>query len=195
MAPVLALDLATVSGFAFWRPGMARPRYGCIELPKKLQDHELHRERASLRRWMTDWDKLEPLKGGYVVIEAAWVRFGDPDAVDPEDRRRDSLRQVEHLFGLATEAATTAHMLRAEPRDTNHAKMMKAWTGRGDYKREPGKEASILAACALGWDTDDHNEADALGLLYHFTQLHRFDVPWRDALLFGGKRMKVVGGA
>lgn len=197
MSPVLCLDLSQNTGFAFWRPGMEMPRFGVIKLPRNLQQAELYRERLSLRKWMRNWDTLEPLAGGYVVIEAAWVRFGDRDAEKDDDaRRRDSLWQVEHLWGLATEAATTAADLRAAPRDTKHATMMKAWTGKGDYTRDEGKAASIRSANAMGWETDDDNAADALGLLFHFTQFHRFTVPWNCAgPLFGGNKVRVVGGA
>lgn len=194
MNPVLALDLSQNTGWAFWRPGMDSPRYGLIRLPRNLDEGELYRERLSLRRWMRDWDALESLKHGYVVIEAAWVRFGDREPKDEEARRRDSLWQVEHLWGLATEAATTAAELKATPRNTKHATMMKAWTGKGDYTREKGKEASINSANAMGWETTDDNVADALGLLFHFTQFHRLEVPWNVAgPLFGGNKVRAIG--
>lgn len=63
---VLALDLATTTGFAIGALG-ARPRHGAIF----LRGQEAASRQAALRDWLDDQDKMEPITA--VIVEAALI--------------------------------------------------------------------------------------------------------------------------
>lgn len=163
---VLALDLATNCGWSFWKPGLDQPRRGPIKLPGGVGD-ELERVFLALRRWLRDFDTMEPLQGGFVVIEAPM-----------HNPKRDDLRKMRLLLGLANEASTTALELGASPRDTKHSDMMGWWVGSKSLPSEDGKAYSLKAAKVHGWETRDDNIADSLGVLTHFIGINQIKVPW-----------------
>lgn len=165
MTLLLALDLATVAGWAYWKPGMDRPRYGRWNLPENVGD-ELERVTMALRRHMRDLHAVESFEHGTVLIEA------------PIRVKHDKERNLRLLMGLASEAATTALELGASPRDIKHDAMMQWWVGSARLSSADGKAYSMMAAKARGWTPKDHNAADALGLLTHYAGLWKIAVPW-----------------
>lgn len=172
MSILLALDLSTIAGFAYWRPGMERPRYGRWELPANVGD-ETERVTLALRRKMRDYHAIESFEAGTVIIERAIKK--------PTDK----LHTLEILLGLAMEASTTARDLGAVPRVIDNGDMVKHWTGARDFpgktadeRRKTRKAYSMKAAAAKGWKPADHNAADALGLLDYYVHLWKVAVPW-----------------
>ena len=167
MTAILALDLATSTGFAFWKDGMPRPMFGVITLPAPGGEHE--RSCLFLRRWLRDFHQVEGFTVG--VFESPIMR-----------PRRDKKATLRFLFGLATEAGTTMLELGMKAWETDHGDYMVHWTGSGDRRSEDGKTASLAAAKTKGWDCQGiHDVADALGLLDHWTHTHKVEVPWNNA--------------
>jgi len=184
MTSILALDLATTSGWAHWRPGLGSPIYGTIELPKG----------ADIGRFGLDYrHELRGLLGTYsitdVVYEAPWV-----------NPKRDDENIIMKLFGLATETAVTSREHGAAYQPVNTKAMRKFWTGTShhderkdlQYKgsdgkirvcstsRDTGKYFSILHARDVkGWSqVEGDDEADALGVLCFYCAEHKLAVPW-----------------
>lgn len=172
MAILLALDLSTITGFAYWKPGMVGPRYGRWPLPEKVGE-ETELVTLALRRKLHDYHALESFQDGTVVIERNIKK------------RTDKLRTLEILTGLVMEASTTARWLGAVPRVIDNGDMVKHWTGQRYYEAETSqkrrdirKEYSMKAAFAKGWKPKDDNAADALGLLDYYAHTWKMDVPW-----------------
>lgn len=167
---------------------MPHPDHGAWKLPANVGD-ELFRMTNGLDRWLRRFDaEQHSLKGAYVAIEAPWIRHGDPR----NGQRRDKERDAQLLFYLAGQAGTSSYQLGATPREFKHDDMMKLWCG-SNLPRSEGKAASIASACAMGWDTDNDNVADALGLLFAWCHIHRVDVPWNPAgPMFGGNKVRAV---
>lgn len=208
--PIFALDLAQDTGWAFWRPGMAKPMYGLVGLPRlKVIGDELYRGHASLRRFILEFHAKHDLTGAGVNIEAAWLRYGDQNANDVEDRRRDTERTILWLFGLATEAATTSYLCKAQPRYSTRGQVMTHWVGTANTPKEQvngkmvstSKKYSMLAAQAHGWKPSTHDVADALGLLCQAAALWEVKVPWDNRKCAGPQYLdlkaagKIIGGA
>lgn len=168
---ILGLDIASVVGWAFWRPGMLKPRYGRWKLPLARDDKNetAGRQSLALRNSMRDFHALNSLEGAVVVIEAASL-FG-----------RDDRHRAMMALGKANEAETTALELKAVPVFTDHQTLMSWWVGDAHIRSEPGKRASIAAANARGWAPQCDNAADALGLITHYAGYWKIDVPWNAA--------------
>lgn len=177
MSILLALDLSTVTGFAYWKPGMKGPKYGRWLLPANVGD-ETELVTLALRRKLHDYHALESFADGTVVSERAIKK------------PTDTLHTLEILLGLVMEASTTARWLGAVPRVIDNGDMIAHWTGSrhfegktSEIRREIRKAMSVLAARARGWSPSDHNAADALGLLNYYADFWNVDVPWDTAPL------------
>lgn len=177
---IYALDLATTTGWAFWKPGMPKPRYGRWKLPAKEGD-VIEYSTLALRRKIRDWDVVEPLAGADVLIEAGNI-FG-----------RDNQWHAMFLLGLTVEAGTTALELKARPLRLGHGEMMKIWVGHGNLPSDFGKQLSMISARMRGFDPKDNNAADALGHLNFYVHTHDVDVPW-DKSAFKLKDVCAYGG-
>lgn len=209
--PILGLDLAQDSGYAFWRPGWPKPRYGLIKLPRlKAIGDELYRGHLALRVALEQLHAKYDLTGCGVAIEAGWIRYGDQNASEVEARRRDTERTILWLFGLATEAATTTHKLGADPRYFTRSQVLAHFCGTANLPkvRDPkgnlvsgSKYYSMLAAQAQGWKPETHDVADALGLVCTAAAMWNVQTPWRNTKCAGPSYLdlvaagKVVGGA
>lgn len=172
MSILLALDLATTTGFAYWRPGLAGPKYGRWALPANVGD-ETERVTLALRRKMHDYHALETFQDGTVIIERAIKK------------PTDTMHTLEILLGLVCEASTTARWLGAVPRTIDNGDMVQHWTGarhfdgkNAEERRAARKAYSMKAAFALGFKPKDDNAADALGLMTYYAHIWNIPVPW-----------------
>lgn len=141
-AVVLALDLATVTGFAATRPD-GRPHSGRVTLPRgERQGQRLH----AFRRWLTE--KKAQLGGtvDFVVWEHA---FRQPGAAN---------ELFHNLAGVLMDWCEH-HEIGYMPVNPSTIKMHA--TGKGNA----GKGAMVEAAKRAGFDVIDDNEADAVHLL------------------------------
>lgn len=145
--PILALDLATRTGFAYLAPGADRPESGTVLLP----DHGPAARAVALETWL--WPRLAPLAAGrgllvyetpaLVAHRAAPFRVGCQ--LEAVALRLARAWRVDHILGVSA------------PEAKKHA------TGNGNANK-----GQVLEAMRARWereDLDDADESDALALL------------------------------
>lgn len=160
---VIALDLATVTGWAVWRPA-GSVAYGSRRLGRAGDADGAFF--AGYHSWLADMITVE--QPAAIVFEAPWV---GPDTHQQTARR---------LMGLAVVTELVAH-LREIPRvrEVNVASVRKHFVGNGRGERAAMKRAVIEGCRQRGWDPKDDNAADALAVLDF--ALHCFRVPGAPA--------------
>lgn len=191
---VLALDLATTTGWAWHAVGMPRPFFGAFRLPGSPED--VGQPCDALERWLrlmfvqtrdhgapiTHWffeaqhvdakiniDTLYRLIGlGATVEKFAWQ-------VKPKDRAKAWVYKV-HI------STWRSHFLGRG----SGFKRNKDVKGRPYLPGEDPKELAIQKCGEFGWHTDIADAAEACGILdYGLAQIGDaiHPRPWRDALL------------
>jgi hypothetical protein len=176
---VLALDLATITGWARHEPGMARPFFGAFRLPGKAGD--VGRRADYLERWLITMHERHHFT--HIVFEAQHVaRETDIDTV----YMLIALGGIVDKIGFQRGALTYKIMIQ---------EWRKHFLGRGaGFKRDPNtkrylhgedpKELAIQRCAHYGWFTDLADAAEACGILDFFLSLiPDYDRPWRDAAL------------
>ena len=157
MAVILALDIATKTGWAHDGPEPGRPLTGTFRAPSPEGDAEcgfdFGRTFAGYRQW------LVRMIG---IVKPATVAFEAPLQIVQGQRSKVATNQntIRILFGLAaiTEMAITECGLRAYEANVQAVKRHFAGHGHAD-------KAAMLGRCRqLGWAAEDHNAADAAAL-------------------------------
>jgi hypothetical protein len=175
---VLALDLATTTGWALHRPGMERPFWGSERLPGK--PHEVGRAADRLERMLRDLYIAHKALGGisHFFFEAQHVA---------EQMNIDTVYKLIALGGIVEKFAFQVGALVYK---VNIAEWRKHFLGRGaGFKalKLDQKELAIQRCAQYGWHTDVSDEAEALGILdFSLTMIPGYVRPWRDAALLGG---------
>lgn len=195
---VLALDIATKTGWALHKPGMERPHFGVVPLPGK--PGEIGVRMDALFRFLDDQHRMHGLTD--ICMEAQHVpvaakpKFGK--APPPGEERRpiaqmnpDTLRM---LLGLSALVEMYAVWIRARFFAAPISSWRKWFIGRGGQFRstKPGvpdldpKEMAIQRCQALGWFIEQPDAAEAAGILdfYLSRAPEFFERPWRDRDLF-----------
>lgn len=183
---VLALDLATVTGWALHEPGMERPYFGAIKLPGKPGDIGMRAD--ALERWLRHQYQLRRFT--HIVFEAQHVAAAL------------NMDTVNMLIGLGTIVQKFAFQVKALCYNVDKSEWRKHFIGRGSgFKRYvlpngkkgnylPGqdpKELAIRQCARYGWHTDVADAAEACGILdYFLTMVPDHPRPWRDAVLLKG---------
>jgi hypothetical protein len=163
---ILALDQATRTGWAFWKPGMERPMFGLITLERDGENFGV--PNLFFRRWLRDFHQVNGFTVG--IFES------------PIKKPTDKLNTLRFLLGLSAEIETTMLEFGIKALEVGHGEYMIHWTGAGDFRSEEGKNASLEAAARKGWNVKNiHDVADACGILNHYTYCHRIPVPWDNA--------------
>jgi hypothetical protein len=156
MADILALDIATVTGFARGRVGSA-PLAGSIRFGKPTATN--NQVFAAALSWISELLKPEP-RPDIVIVEALLP----PDAMRNHTSRqvRDRLaglhgimRGVAKLRGIPEIAEASVGDVRAHFIFDRMA------------KRETAKRETLLQCRRMGWAVDDDNAGDALALWSH----------------------------
>lgn len=171
MTALLALDLATVSGFAFWRPGMERPLSGTLRMPKTGEDvgwfvEDYHGKLCDL---------LTVHQPELIIFEA------------PLLRATTSIDTARKLMGLALMTEFVCRQRRLKYREANNASIRKHFIGCGRGDRKTLKAMTIKACQDRGWRPVDDNEADALALADYACHVLKVPVPWSVGGLFAEK--------
>jgi hypothetical protein len=147
-APVLALDLASVSGWAVGEPG-GKPVHGSIRFARPGASHEAIF--AGAIKWINSvlneyeptivvWEApLAGFKGGKTTVDVTTILFGLPAVIGA----------VVYLRGIYD-------IRKAETRDVRHH-----FIG-SNPKRARAKPLVMRQCRAMGWAVKDDNEADAL---------------------------------
>lgn len=159
---ILTLDLATVLGWAFWKPGLAAPLHGAHTLPRTGDN--VGKFAAAYRDWLdATLDKLPP--DSLVVFESPWIGDNTHQATA---RKLDGLSVITELrcfdYGIrsfeANNGAVKSHFIgrlfiRGERKTEQQRAVLSA-----ELKR------MIVTECVdRGWMPHDDNEADALSIL------------------------------
>ncbi len=154
---VLALDLATRTGWAFYKEETPAPLYGSIDLSGGDEGDILNR----FGRWLHG--RLTIDKPTMIAFEAPFVQ---------------NASTAERLFGLA---ALTQFLARNNDRTayaTTPGQWRKHFLGSAHGKRAELKAATIDACKLRGWAPKTEDAADALGLLDYACQKWGLAVPW-----------------
>lgn len=174
MPGILALDLSTVTGWAYRSSPAAAPVYGRFELPRKRgkKDHNtgeyLAAFRSHLRRLVEEYQPADVVFEAPIIVERK-DRFGRPV--------RQSVQSLRKLYSLAglTEMFCADAGIRCAEAKMQRARKHFVGHGRPGSNRDEIK-ASIINACRLrGWTPQDDNVADALCVLDYSAHLI-----WRD---------------
>lgn len=154
---VLAIDLATSTGWAFYRAGDDKPSYGLLRLQGGDEGDVLNR----YGRWLHG--AIAVHRPSRIVFEAPFVQ---------------NVNAVARLFGLA---AVTQFLAKNNDRTAykvTPAEWRKHFLGAGNGGRADLKKA-VMGGCELrGWAPADDNVADALGVLDFACQRWNVPVPW-----------------
>lgn len=196
-AAVLALDLATTTGWALHFPGVQRPLFDAFTLPGAAGS--IGQPCDALESWLCQ--KLEEMQsvGGisHFFFEAQHIA----ENMNPQNAYRlIGLGAIVEKFAFQTDALCYA---------VDIATWRKHFIGRGSgFKREkvwsekkkkmvngpylPGhdpKELAIQRCEQYGWHTDIHDAAEACGILdFGLSLIPDYHRPWRDKILMGGSR-------
>jgi len=149
---ILAMDIATVTGWAYGRVG-ERPRSGAVRFGSGAQSYG--KRMAMGMNWLHDFLTVNEVK--YFVYEA-------PLATSLVSGKTNASTTM-ILFGLVgvVEAVANSHKIYSV-KSAHLSTVRKHFIGTGNL---PGALAKmkVRARCrTLGWEFDDHNAADALAV-------------------------------
>lgn len=186
---VVALDLATTTGWAWHRESMPRPFFGAFKLPG--QPGEVGRPADALERWLRQlYLDLKPSGAPtHYFFEAQHISANI------------NIDTVYRLICLGGVVEKFAFQTGAKVYKCHISEWRKHFIGRGSgFKRDkatkkylPGedpKELAIQRCAEYGWHTDIADAAEACGILDFSLSLMGDDIhprPWRDATLLKGR--------
>jgi len=167
---ILALDVATTTGWAYGLPG-ARPQWGHFRAGKPGTPSGAIA--AAFRTWLDD--RCEEWQPRAVVFESPYVPEVTPRRVRTTQGRAvwtmpggqppiniNTLRRLITLCGLVE---MTAAERRLVCREEAPNVICRHFTGHGSWGGRAAKKAATIKMCQVyGWATSDDNEADALAL-------------------------------
>jgi hypothetical protein len=174
MTTILALDLASVSGWAIGEPG-GKPAHGSIRFAAKGASHEAIF--ANAFHWMSGmmldnapklvvWEAPLPgFKSGKTTNDVTTVLFGLPAVIG-------AAAYIHNLYDCrkADTAAVRHHFIGCNP------------------KRAIAKPMVVRQCFAMGWEVADDNEADALATWSYMCALIEPRLALAPTPLFGRSR-------
>lgn len=173
MGGILAIDQATVTGWAWSEPGGA-PEWGHKQLGGEgADDGKVGAAMSVLLE-----ARIAHFKPDWIVYEAPYVPRPSPNAavppINPQTLRR--------LLGLAFLIDTIADQHGIGCREVTTAAFTRYFVGRGKFpSREAKKRATVERCKLLGWKATS-DEADALALLcFAEAKLFRIEAMRRSA--------------
>ena len=173
LTAILALDLATTTGWALYSEGMQRPFFGALRLPPSPQEVGLPMEK--LRQFLADQHRMHNLTD--IVFEAQHVSA------------RMSMDTVYKLIALGGMVEWFAHRIGVTPYKVMISEWRRHFLGRGaNFGKDNPKELAIQQCATFGWFTNVADAAEACGILdYHMANMEqagaKISRPWRDATL------------
>lgn len=195
MPAVLALDIATKTGWALHKPGMERPFFGTLQLAST--PGEVGEPMNGLYAFLLEQHRLH---GGiaHFVFEAQHVGFnrrkktdaaGNEVAISGMDPK-----VLKKLYALAGMVEWFAHCVKPAGVNRNCWEVhigtwRKHFLGRGNLNRERAKITAMDECRRIGIFPPDDNAAEAMGILDYFLSIKRlggkpWPRPWRDVGLF-----------
>jgi Holliday junction resolvasome RuvABC endonuclease subunit len=147
---VLALDLATETGWALGKPG-DEPRSGTVRFASKGASHPAILHAAG--KWLSEFLLTEPVDQAVIEQEVRKRQGKSSLAADDLTLKLIGIAQ-EHLFG--------ARVFKIEFAPVNTVR--KFFIGDGGVERDKAKWQTVQRCRALQWDPADDNAADALAI-------------------------------
>jgi hypothetical protein len=170
-APVLALDLASVTGWACGEPGGV-PAHGTIRFARAGASHEAIF--ASALKWMSD--KVTFYAPTTVVWEAPM-----PTSFS---RGNSNLNTTTLLYGLPAVIGAVAYLREVYDIRKADTKDVRNHFIGSNPKRAKAKPLVIRQCIAQGWQVGDDNEADALATWHYMCSLIEPKLALRPTPLF-----------
>lgn len=149
---ILALDIATTSGWAFGAPGQT-PRYGTFTLPPTGDD--LGRFAFNFMQWAIA--KVRELEPKEVVFEA------------PIMPRETNILTLKKLYSLSVICELVCIAQGVPCSEIPAGSWRKSFLGPSyppNGTRDELKRAVIAACRQMGWEPNSTDDADALGIWY-----------------------------
>jgi hypothetical protein len=178
LGTVLALDLATTTGWALHRKGLERPFFGAFKLPGGPQ--AVGQQADALERWLRDIYIAARTDGAPIThffFEAQHLAA------------KINIDTVYRLIALGGVVEKFAYQVGATSCLKVHiSEWRKHFIGRGAaFGKDDPKEMAIRRCAQYGWHTDVADAAEACGILdYALTMIPDYPRPWRDKALMGG---------
>ena len=182
---ILALDLATVTGWALHEEGQALPFFGTLRLP--YTPDECGPPMAKLRDFLDE--KHAIWKFTEVVFEAQHIPMPKWDKVKKKWVQMLDMRTVYKLISLGSmiELWCQDNGIGDRCYQVHIATWRKHFIGEGNLKRDAAKIKCMAVCQNLGWNTVEEDAAEAMGILdYYLSIKPNYDRPWRDRMLAGG---------
>jgi hypothetical protein len=155
MKTILALDLASTTGWAYGRPGTS-PAYGSIRFAAVGASHEAIF--AAAAKWMSDMcDARAPDIVCWEAPLATVFKRGATNAATTA-----LLYGLPAVIGAAAYLSGIYNLVKADTRD------VRLHFIGSNPKRAKAKSMVIKQCRAMGWDPQDDNEADGLAT-WHYT--------------------------
>ena len=167
---VLALDLATVTGFAYGAPGKV-PTFGHLRFVNQGTSRAgLYR---AFRSWLEKWERSN-IQRDLIVYESA--------AIPSIMTGRTNIDTIKTLIGLCEHLEEWAYN-RVELREASVSQVRAHFIGR-NMKANVAKPMTMDRCRELGWNVENHDEADACALWDYQCSFLRPDLAPRTTPLF-----------
>lgn len=175
MSGILALDCATICGWAFWKPGMEKPRAGTVRMP---DTESMGVFGKAFLDWCVPFANLEGVT--HIVIEAPIVVLHQRRDAGGEKIGgvRVNLNVIRRTLSLVSFAELAAVQIGATCSESVRSTVVKHFTGRGDGSREEMKGRCLVMCQKTGWNVKSEDAADALATLDHYCWNERLKTPW-----------------
>ena len=171
---ILALDLATETGWAFGAPGTT-PRFGSLRFGAVGTGRaQVYR---AFRVWLNNWIVMEQPE--LVVFESA--------ALPMAMQGRTNANTIKMLIGMCEHTEELCHD-RVELREAMASQVRAHFLGSNRFRGAEAKRLTIECCNRLGWPVANHNAADALALWHYQVCCLRPDIAARANPLFGGAK-------
>lgn len=173
--PVLALDLARVSGWACGEPG-GTPTHGSIRFASVDGSHEA--VFAAAMKWMSDiCTSRDP---GLVIWEAPMpTSFA---------RGKSTVNTTSLLYGLPAVIGAVAYLRGIYDIRKASTKDVRLHFIGQNPKGHIGKKLVVRQCRAMGWPVEDDNEADALATWHYMCSLISPKLALQPVPLFGSRQ-------
>lgn len=172
MASYLALDLATETGAAFWRPGMPFPRAWKLNLPEGAETGIWLDE---LFLWAEEFIRFENITD--VSVETPLIGFGGEEK---NFKLIGAAGVVRMIAARATRERKADNEQGCVATLIANQKFYSHWVGSNNFHGDDRKNRSVIAAHMRGMTkVTNHNIADAIGVLtFRLHMLGIGGVPW-----------------
>lgn len=169
----LALDPATNTGWAAWKPGMEKPASGSFELPTSPEDLGRVGYRVHV-----ELNRLLQVHG----FERVYYEAPIPPS---QMMGQIQLHTIAKAFTIAGHIESFCYAKGLRCRQVGMGAWRRAFVGKGAGEKTATFKSWAKERCAqLGWNVRSHDEADACGILDYAIGLDpQFVAPWRSQFL------------